>query len=161
MAPVSNIGSVYHRQEPVMKGQAMPVQATPESTFSAVELTDNDVNFSTSSEPYSGETQSNQTIDDVLPQADIEQDNTALDADAAIDDQYTSSFSTASVRNNQPLYVDQDALQSGSITELAKSWLNVAKLHQQKLILIGKITALILAICLVVYLVFALVNVFF
>ena len=159
MAPVSNIGSVYHRQEPVMKGQAMPVQATPESTFSAVELTDNEVNFSTSSEPYSGETQSNQTIDDVRPPAGIEQDNTAFDADAALDEQYTSSFSTASVRNNQPLYVDQDALQSGSITELAKSWLNVAKLHQQKLILIGKITAFILAICLVVYLVFALVNV--
>ncbi|MBB1439948.1 DUF805 domain-containing protein, partial [Shewanella sp. SG41-4] len=40
MVPVSISGSVYHRQEPVMKGQVMPVHEKTENTFSSIELAD-------------------------------------------------------------------------------------------------------------------------
>ncbi|PKG78958.1 hypothetical protein CXF80_11930 [Shewanella sp. Actino-trap-3] len=162
MVPVSFAGSVHHRQEPVMKRRVMPVHTMPESTFSSTELTDDEVNFTGSVEPDSFETEKYQLNDDVVQQASSEQTDAHMDhdVDEKMEDDQVRSFSTSSARSNQPLYVDQDALHSGSITELAKSWLNVAKLHQQKLILIGKITAAIVAAGLVVYLVSALISVF-
>ncbi|MGX9461109.1 hypothetical protein ACWXWU_07660 [Shewanella sp. A14] len=74
-------------------------------------------------------------------------------------DQIDNTEPAASTRY-QPLYVDQDALQSGSITELAKSWLNVAKLHHVKLIFLGKIIVALCVVSVVVYLIFTLINVF-
>lgn len=161
MVPISISGSVYHRQEPVMKGQVMPVHDQPESTFPSIESAD-EVVFTGSTHSNSAERHKQQFNDDVEPQTSFEQAGTHMEQefDTATEYDPVNSFSTSSERSHQPLYVDQDALQSGSITELAKSWLNVAKLHQTKLILIGKITAAIIAVGIVVYLVFALISVF-
>tara|TARA_R110001583_G_scaffold162071_2_gene314238 strand:+ start:1030 stop:2319 length:1290 start_codon:yes stop_codon:yes gene_type:complete len=161
MVPISISGSVYHRQEPVMKGQVMPVHDQPENTFPSIESAD-EVVLTGSTHSNSAERHKQQFNDDVEPQTSFEQAGTHMEQefDTATEYDPVNSFSTSSERSHQPLYVDQDALQSGSITELAKSWLNVAKLHQKKLILIGKITAAIIAVGIVVYLVFALISVF-
>ncbi|MBB1440108.1 hypothetical protein H5202_15785, partial [Shewanella sp. SG41-4] len=112
---------------------------------------------------YSADSDKHSLNDDVITQASVEQTGTNMEqeeVDTLTETDPVHSFSTSSDRSHQPLYVDQDALQSGSITELAKSWLNVAKLHQKKLMLIGKITAAIVAVIVVVYLVLVLISVF-
>jgi len=166
MVQASMFGSVYHRQDPVMKGPVLPVDAA-DVQVSSTELTDNNVASSGSADPHFAETDKHQFSDDVLrgaqqTRSDHAKAQGAYQVDLSIedDDNATSSFSASSARSHQTLYVDQDALQSGSITELAKSWLNVAKLHQQRLMLIGKITAAILAAAVVIYLAFALIRAF-
>ncbi|AZG71870.1 DUF805 domain-containing protein [Shewanella livingstonensis] len=160
MVLTSSPGAVYNRQEPVMKGQVAPVHAKAENRFLSTEMTDDEAVLTSSTDPHSGASNIHQLNDDALPQTRFVQTDAHIDHEYDVTDEQIISLSTTSARNNQPLYVDQDALQSGSITELAKSWFNIAKLHQQKLILIGKITAAIIAVCLVVYVIFALVNVF-
>ncbi|MBB1360800.1 DUF805 domain-containing protein [Shewanella sp. SR44-4] len=161
MVSVSISGSVFHRQEPVMKGQVMPVHEQPDNTFSSREPAD-EVAFTGVTHPDSADRDKHPFNDDAVPQTSFEQAGTHMDQhfDTATEDDPVNSFSTSPERSHQPLYVDQDALQSGSITELAKSWLNVAKLHQTKLILIGKIAVAIIAVSVVVYLVFTLISVF-
>jgi hypothetical protein len=158
MVQASMSGSVYHRQDPVMKGHVVPIHAG-EAGFASTELTDNDVAFTGSAHSHVVESDKHQLSDDVgVQQIAPEQHelHIAYQLDTSLEDDHEST----PVRSHHPLYVDQDALQSGSITELVKSWLNMAKLHQQKLMLISKITAAAVAAGLVVYLVYALVSAF-
>ncbi|QDE29788.1 DUF805 domain-containing protein [Shewanella polaris] len=158
----SIFGSVHQRQEPVMKGQIPPVNSESEHSFTSPVLSDNEAVLTDSAVPHSAEVDKHQFKDDLQQLTIIDQDDVhiAHSADSAVESDQSASFTTSSSRSHQPLYVDQNALQSGSITELTKTWLNMAKLHRLKLILIGKIAVAILAVCLVVYLVFALVSAF-
>ncbi|MCT8988595.1 hypothetical protein [Shewanella phaeophyticola] len=150
--------AMHRRQDPVMQGQAVnvpmtdnplvnqqiqpqtlrPDADTADVAYHAVNTDVESIQTPKHEEPY------------VTQQfnADGEHDTT------------NSAFSAKRERNSQPLYVDQDALQSGSITELAKSWVNVAKRHQQKLLFTGKILAAVFALGLLIYLVMALINAF-
>lgn len=145
----SIFGSVHQRQEPVMQAQTLPVHADSEHPF-------------ISSAADSAELEKHRLNEHLQQASTIDQRAQGIDhsAESAIDDTQSPSFTASSDRNHQPLYVDQNALQSGSITELTKTWLNMAKLHQLKLIFIGKIVAVILVLSLIIYLVLAWNNAF-
>lgn len=150
--------AMHRRQDPVMQGQAVSVSIT-ENPFVNQEAQPQTVqnDADTADVAY-------QAVNtDVEPTQSPKHDEPYVTQQFDADDEHdtaNSTFSAKRERNNQPLYVDQDALQSGSITELAKSWVNVAKLHQQKLLLAGKILAAVFVLGLLIYLVMALINAF-
>ncbi|MGB6135412.1 MAG: DUF805 domain-containing protein [Shewanella sp.] len=141
--------AMHRRQDPVMQGQAVNVS-----------IIDNPpVN-----QPVNPQMAKHDAYtDDVEPIHNLKHDESFISQEFDVADEHeavSSNLSAKRERNNQPLYVDQDALQSGSITELAKSWINLAKLHQQKLLFAGKILAAVIALGLLIYLVIALINAF-
>ena len=154
----SIFSSVHQRQEPVMQGETSPVH------------TDDSAHPFISSATDSAELEKHLLNEHLQQATTIDQpahystqhSTKHIDhsAESAIDDTQSPSFTASSDRSHQPLYVDQNALQSGSITELTKTWLNMAKLHRLKLFLIGKVVAAILVLSLIIYWVLALISAF-
>ncbi|GGB44507.1 DUF805 domain-containing protein [Shewanella inventionis] len=151
--------SMHQRQDPVIKGQHSSPLTDASSNSFGHELTphvERDNKADQSSAPTMHSTVDVEPHD--IEDAEDDLPNEPHLAHHVDDDLSTGLFAATRERVHQPLYVDQDALKSGSITELAKSWINVAKLHQLKLILAGKIIAAIGIACALIYLVMALVN---
>ena len=162
MAMDSVPSSIHRRQDPVMKGQALSPLSSTNASADAFESVSHD---------YAEQHHVTPTVaSSISSVAEDDTHHVAATTDTRLDEPYmhhhvdddadADMFSTNRERSHQPLYVDQDALKSGSITELAKSWINVAKTHQVKLILVGKILAAISVACLVIYLVMLMVNAF-
>ncbi|MGI2170074.1 hypothetical protein ACROAE_07750 [Shewanella sp. MF05960] len=162
MVMASVPSAMHRRQDPVMKGQALITPSSTDAPINAFEHVSHD-----------HAEQHNNVVQAVAASHSVVEDgshNVMTNTNSMHDEPYMHGhvddepdgdmFSTNRERSHQPLYVDQDALKSGSITELAKSWINVAKSHQVKLILVGKILAGIAVVCLVIYLVMLVVNTF-
>lgn len=154
--------SMHRRQDPVLKGQVLSASFSNDAPINTFEPSPrNDVERQRHVAPEFTTTVSAITEDDdnVVTSTDTMLGKPYRD-DHLDDEPDADTLFANRERTHQPLYVDQDALKSGSITELVKSWINVAKSHQVKLILAGKILAGIVATCLVIYLVMLVVNAF-
>jgi hypothetical protein len=153
--------AMHRRQDPVLKGQFLPT-SPDDAPVNELDHDSHDYAEQQNSVLQAVATSHSATEEDdhtVVTNTDSMHDEPYMHGH--IDDKSDDDiFAVNRERSHQPLYVDQDALKSGSITELAKSWINVAKSHQAKLILASKILAGIAVVCLVIYLVMLMVNAF-